>query len=247
MAPTDRPPLLAATNVTGGYGRGQRVLNGASVEVAAGEMVAVIGPNGAGKSTFLRALFGMCVVDGGEIRLSGERIEHLPPDQRLARGISLCMQGRCNFSAMTVRDNLELGGYTLAKRQVAAEVERVMQSFPVLARKQRQLAGTMSGGEQQQLEMATALMLRPKILLIDEPSLGLDPKNVDVMFQSLEALRTDDLGILMVEQNARRALRASNRAVVIEQGRTVKTGAAEAILDDQDVQLLYLGGILSEA
>lgn len=235
-------PLLVARDVHGGYQAQDAVLNGASVEVYPGELVAMIGPNGAGKSTFLKALFGMVSIRSGDVSFSGQQVERLRPTQRLKLGMAMCPQGRCNFPAMTVKENLEMGAILLLPSQVKGEIERVTELFPRLRERLQQRAGTMSGGEQQQLEMAMALMGEPKLLLIDEPSLGLDPKNVDIVFHIIATLKTTGVSLLMVEQNAVRALHATDRAYVLEQGRTRMSGSSSEILANQEVRQLYLGG-----
>ncbi len=233
--------LLAAEQLYGGY-QGFDVLHGASMAVLPGESVAIIGPNGAGKSTFLKAVFGMVHIRQGKIIFAGEEIQNLAPQERLKRGVAICPQGRCNFPAMSVRENLEMGGVLLPKQQMEAEIERLIQIFPILGKRLKQQVGTMSGGEQQQLEMAMALMGDPKLLLIDEPSLGLDPKNVELIFEIMAGLKAENISILIVEQNAVKALQATDRAYVLEQGQTRLSGTSEEILHNPDVRELYLGG-----
>jgi branched-chain amino acid transport system ATP-binding protein len=233
--------IIHAENLYGGY-QGEDVLKGITITVNKGESVAIIGPNGAGKSTLLRALYGMVKVREGTITFEGQRVERLKPLERLDLGMAISLQGRCNFPAMTVQENLEMGGVRLPKTQLNDEIERVIDIFPVLGKKKRQRAGTMSGGEQQQLEMAMALMMHPRLFLIDEPSLGLDLKNFETVFEIITGLKDQGISVLLVEQNAVRALESTDRAYVLEQGKIVMTGPSGEILVNPDVKELYLGG-----
>lgn len=233
--------MLVVSDLYAGY-EGFLVLQGASLEVQSGETVAVIGPNGAGKSTLLRAIFGMVEARQGSIDFAGERVTRLPPTARLRRGISYVPQGRVNFPAMSVEENLDVAGSLIDPDRVRVRKAELMGRFRILGERRGQLAGTMSGGEQQQLEMAMALMLNPKLILLDEPSLGLDPKNVDLVFGTIQALKEDGVTTVLVEQNATRALRTADRAYVLEQGRTRFSGPARVLLEDPEVKRLYLGG-----
>lgn len=234
------PPLLIVTDLYAGY-EGFDVIRGVNLEVFPGETVAIIGPNGAGKSTLLKAIFGMIGLRRGSIEFEGEAIVHLAPMERIRRGITYVPQGRVNFPVMSVEENLEMGGHVMDPKVVPLRKIELMNIFPILGIRRRQLAGTMSGGEQQQLEMAMALMSNPKILLVDEPSLGLDPKNVGLVFQTLEALDTEGIAIVIVEQNATRALKIADRAYVLEQGQTRFSGSALSVLENPQVKRLYLG------
>ncbi len=189
--------------------------------IAPGSITTIIGPNGAGKSTLLRAVYGMNRHFGGSLRFLGERIETLPPKERLKRGIGLVPQGRCNFPLMSVRENLELGCYTLASGAAKSALERVLAQFPMLGEKLSVLAGNLSGGEQQILEIAMVLETGPKLLLLDEPSLGLSPGNQDRIFEAIAELRGRGLTVLVVEQNAHGALAISDTGIVMELGRLV--------------------------
>jgi neutral amino acid transport system ATP-binding protein len=233
--------LLIVEDLYAGY-EGFDVLRGANLDVRPGETVAIIGPNGAGKSTLLKAVFGMIPVRRGHLRFAGESIAHLPPTIRLRRGMAFVPQGRVNFPFMSVDENLEVGGHLAEPAGREAVKARLMERFAVLGRRRHQMAGTMSGGEQQQLEMAMGLMLNPRLMLIDEPSLGLDPKNVELVFETIGRLREAGVALLIVEQNATRALRAAARAFVLEQGQTRFSGPAQAILENPEVKRLYLGG-----
>jgi ABC-type branched-subunit amino acid transport system ATPase component len=210
--------------------------------VRAGDIVSIIGANGAGKSTLLRTVFGLVRARGGSIRLRGEEIGGRRPIEVLRRGVSYVPQGRCNFPAMTVEENLEMGAYTRSDPGVGRDIAAVMDRFPLLREKRRAAAGTLSGGQQQILEMAIALLLHPSLLLIDEPSLGLDPLMVETVFSTIEAINREGVTVLMVEQNAKKALSISHRAFVLELGRNRFEGTGRELLDDPDVRHSYLGG-----
>jgi ABC-type branched-subunit amino acid transport system ATPase component len=233
--------LLRLQDVHAGYGEIE-VLRGVSVDVCAGEIVSIIGANGAGKSTLLRTVFGMVRPTTGLIRLDGEDIAGRGPGEVLRRGCSYVPQGRCNFPAMTVEENLEMGAYTRRDRAVRADIEAVVARFPMLAAKRRAMAGSLSGGQQQILEMAMALLLHPRLLLIDEPSLGLDPRLVEAVFSTIVQINREGATVLMVEQNARQALAISDRGFVLELGRNRFEGTGQALLGDPDVRAHYLGG-----
>ncbi len=233
--------LLALDEVHAGYAE-VTVLRGVSVRVQAGEMVSIIGANGAGKSTLLKAVFGMVGVQAGRVVFAGEDITNRPSVDILRRGLSYVPQGRCNFPAMSVEENLEMGAYLRSDRGVRGDIEALLARFPLLADKRRAPAGTLSGGQQQILEMAIALLLHPKLLLVDEPSLGLDPRMVEAVFETIRAMNRDGATVLMVEQNAKKALEISHRAFVLELGRNRFEGTGQALLDDPEVRRHYLGG-----
>jgi len=240
-APGPTTPLLTLDDVHAGY-EDVMVLRGVSVRVDAGEMVSIIGANGAGKSTLLKTVFGMVGVHSGRIVFEGEDITNHRSVDILQRGLSYVPQGRCNFSAMSVQENLEMGAFLRSDRGVRGDIEALLARFPVLADKRRAPAGTLSGGQQQILEMAIALLLHPKLLLIDEPSLGLDPRMVEAVFDAVTAINEDGASILMVEQNAKKALEISHRAFVLELGRNRFEGTGRALLDNPEVRQHYLGG-----
>ncbi len=233
-------PVLEVTDVHAGYGE-LSVLRGVTFTLEPGTITAVIGANGAGKSTLLRTVFGVIRPTSGRIRYLDTDITQLDPGQRLRLGLTFVPQGRSNFPTMTVQENLEMGAYTRTDGRVKADIEGMYLHFPVLAVKRRHSAGNLSGGEQQILEMAMALMLSPKLMLIDEPSLGLSPLMQQTVFHAITQLRTSGTTILMVEQNAVQALRISDRAVVLELGRISASGAGVAMLEDRDVRRAYLG------
>jgi ABC-type branched-subunit amino acid transport system ATPase component len=244
LAPDRHPGTVALLDIDGlhaGYGETE-VLRGVTAHVRAGEIVSMIGANGAGKSTLLRAVFGMVKPTAGRIRLAGEDVAGADPVEVLRRGCSYVPQGRCNFPAMTVAENLEMGAYTRRDGDVRRDIEALMTRFPVLGARRRALAGTLSGGQQQILEMAIALLLQPRLLLVDEPSLGLDPRMVEAVFGTIRAINGEGTSILMVEQNAKQALAISHRAFVLELGRNRFEGTGEELLANDEVRTHYLGG-----
>ncbi len=235
-------PLLAAEHVTAGYGR-LDILHDVSLTVAPGEIVSIIGPNGAGKSTSFKAIVGFLRPREGRIVFNGEDITGLRPDLVLRRGLAYVPQGRIVFPQMTVRENLEMGAYIETDaRRIRQALERVHALFPVLADRGRQKAGSMSGGEQQMVAIARALMTTPKLILLDEPSLGLSPKFVTLIFDKLMEMKRAGFTLMLVEQNAARALAVADRGYVLELGRNRFEGSGERLLADGDVKRLYLGG-----
>jgi ABC-type branched-subunit amino acid transport system ATPase component len=234
--------VLAATDLRAGYG-GIDVLQGVSVEVRAGELVSLIGPNGAGKSTVLKTILGFLQPREGRVRFDGQDITGWRTDRVVRRGLGYVPQGRIVFQQMTVGENLEMGAFTVRDgARLRAVLDRMYTLFPRLAERRHQKAGTMSGGEQQMLAIARALMTEPRALLLDEPSLGLSPLFVDLIFDTIAALRQQGTTLLMVEQNAARALELSDRAYVLELGRNRFEGPGPALLADPHVRQLYLGG-----
>ena len=233
--------LLRLEDVHAGYGEIE-VLRGVSADVSAGEIVSIIGANGAGKSTLLRTVFGMVKPSGGRIRLGGEDIAGLDPVTVLRRGCSYVPQGRCNFPAMSVEENLEMGAYTRNDGDVRRDIEELLARFTMLGEKRRAPAGTLSGGQQQILEIAIALLLHPRLLLIDEPSLGLDPRMVEIVFATIVAINGAGTAVLMVEQNAKQALAISHRGFVLELGRNRFEGTGRSLLENPEVRAHYLGG-----
>jgi len=236
-----RAPILAIDGLSAGYGD-EPVVRDVALEVLPGTITTVIGANGAGKSTLLRGLYGMIRRFGGTIALDGEPIHALEPVGRLAAGLTFVPQGRCNFQKMSVRENLELGTYTLPKGRMRPAIERVVALFPLLRTKWSSLAGNMSGGEQQVLEMAIALLLQPKVIMLDEPSLGLSPKMLAQVFRTVLDIRATGVTVVMVEQNARAALLISDTAVVMELGRKAFEGEAKSVMNDPRIKAAYLGG-----
>jgi len=233
--------LLALSEIVAGYEEVE-VLRGVSLAVRAGEIVCIIGANGAGKSTLLRTVFGMVQPRAGTIRFAGEDIASQSSMEILRRGIGYVPQGRCNFPAMSVEENLEMGAYLRRDARVRDDIEALLARFPMLATKRRDPAGTLSGGQQQILEMAIALLLSPRLLMVDEPSLGLDPRMVEIVFDTLLAINGEGTTVLMVEQNAKKALSVSHRGFVLELGRNRFEGSGRELLDNPDVRQHYLGG-----
>ncbi len=239
---TPGPPLLAAEGITAGYGKIE-ILHDVSLRVEAGEIVAIIGPNGAGKSTTFKTIVGFLRPRSGRVVFAGEEITGLRPDLVLRRGLAYVPQGRIVFPQMTVLENLEMGAYIERDRaRVAAALERVYALFPILAERRRQQAGTMSGGEQQMVAIGRALMTAPRLILLDEPSLGLSPKFVTLIFEKLVEMRDAGYTLMLVEQNAARALAIADRGYVLELGRNRFEGPGPELLADPDVKRLYLGG-----
>jgi branched-chain amino acid transport system ATP-binding protein len=234
--------LLDIRNIEAGYGRMQ-ILYGVSLHVDEREVVCVIGPNGAGKSTTFKVIMGFINYLGGDIEFDGASILGIRPDQVLARGLGYVPQGRIVFNQMTVRENLEMGGYVQRNKQAFRQaLDYVLTLFPRLAERQKQAAGTLSGGEQQMLAMGRALMTRPRMLMLDEPSLGLSPRFVDEVFEKIEALAKENITIMLVEQNATRALEISHRGYVLELGRNRYEGSGQELLHNPEVRRMYLGG-----
>jgi branched-chain amino acid transport system ATP-binding protein len=233
--------LLELDEITVFYGRIQ-ALHGVSLEVAEGEIVAMIGANGAGKTTTMRALSGLRPVASGTIRFGGEEITRLRPDLRVVRGISQAPEGRGVFPGMTVHENLMMGAYTRTDGAgIAADHERVLSLFPRLKERIGQPGGTLSGGEQQMLAVGRALMSRPRLMLLDEPSMGLAPMLIAQIFEIIREINQQGTTILLVEQNAHQALSIADRAYVLESGSIVKTGTGRLLLQDPAVKSAYLG------
>jgi branched-chain amino acid transport system ATP-binding protein len=221
-------------------------LKGVSIEVCRGETVALIGANGAGKSSILRAVTGLRKIQRGEIHFQGRRIDGLAPDEIVKLGIAMVPEGRRVFPYMSVKDNLLMGAFSRSDRPgITASLERVLGRFPRLRERYSQAAGTMSGGEQQMLVIGRALMANPKLLLLDEPSLGIAPKLVQDIARSIVAINLDEnVSVLLVEQNSRMALRISQRAYVLATGSVALSGESAALASDERVKHLYLGGEL---
>ena len=242
MSAAASPVLLHAEGLTAGYGK-MAILHDVTLEVRAGEMVSVIGPNGAGKSTAFKTIVGFLRPTSGRVRFDGQDITGLRPDQVLPRGLAYVPQGRIVFPQMTVLENLEMGAYIEPDRaRVNAALEQVYALFPILRERRRQKAGTMSGGEQQMVAIARALMTTPSLILLDEPSLGLSPKFVTLIFEKLVEMKRAGYTLMLVEQNAARALAIADRGYVLELGRNRFEGSGQRLLSDPEVKRLYLGG-----
>jgi branched-chain amino acid transport system ATP-binding protein len=234
--------MLAVENLECRYGKVAAV-RGLSLEVSRGELVSLIGANGAGKTTTLRAVSGVLRAAGGRIVFEGEDITRASARRILELGIAHCPEGRRVFPHMSVRENLEMGCFLRRDQAgIRADMERLFGRFPILAERREQAAGTLSGGEQQMLAISRALMSRPKLVMFDEPSLGLAPNIVERTFDIIQGIRAEGVTVVMVEQNAAAALELSDRAYVMEQGRIALTGTGAALLGDPHVQKAYLGG-----
>ena len=240
---TKSDTILEFDKVIGGYGS-TTILHETSLKVQRGKLSTIIGPNGAGKSTALKAIFSMVKVRSGEIRYEGDDLVGVPQTELLARGIAFVPQGRNIFPAMTVRNNLELGGVSLNNlKLVRQRIEDIaFEQFPILAKKANDQAGTLSGGEQKMLEVGRAMLLEPRLLLIDEPSIGLSPILVNQVFGLLTGLRDQGVTILMIEQNAKKALEVSDNGIVMQQGTVALSGPAPDVLSHPKIGALFLGG-----
>ncbi|WP_408609779.1 ABC transporter ATP-binding protein [Herbaspirillum autotrophicum] len=235
--------ILKMDNVSVSYGAIEAARN-VSIEVKAGEIVTIIGANGAGKSSLLKSIAGLEPLSGGSIAIGGQDISNMPAHKRLGLGLSMSPEGRGVFPDQSVRDNLLLGAYSLKLKPAGLEqsMEYGYQLFPRLRERQQQMAGTLSGGEQQMLAMARAMMSKPRLLLLDEPSLGLAPLVIRDIFQSIKTLRDNGLTILLVEQMANQALAVADRAYVLETGRITLQGSGQQLLSDPKIRASYLGG-----
>ena len=216
-------------------------IKGVSFEVNEGEIVTLIGANGAGKSTTLNTVAGLMKPRSGAIAFEGQQVAGMPASKIVPQGMALCPEGRRVFQQMTVRENLEMGGYTRPAGEISASLDDVFERFPRLKERHRQIAGTLSGGEQQMLAMGRALMSKPRLLMLDEPSMGLAPLLVEQIFDIIGELNRAGTTILLVEQNAQMALSIANRAYVLETGNIVKSGDAHLLMNDDDVRKAYLG------
>ena len=234
--------LLRAERLVAGYEPGLPIVHGATLTVAAGEILAVLGPNGAGKSTFIKAIAGLAPVFAGAVSIAGADITHMPAHRRLAQGLAFVPQTENIFATMTVLDNLWIAADRLPDRAAGArQVAALLDAFPDLARQKGLLAGRLSGGQRQMLAVARALVLSPRVLLLDEPSAGLSPKLVEEVFARLVAIRRTGVAVVLVEQNVRAALAVADRALVLVEGRNRHEGPAKGLADDPALGRLYLG------
>jgi branched-chain amino acid transport system ATP-binding protein len=232
--------VLSVENLRSGYGRIE-VLHGVSIEVAAGEIVTLVGGNGAGKTTLIRAISGVQPITAGRILFEGRLIERTPAHARVALGIAQVPEGRQLFAPLSVEDNLRLGAWTRKEARGDAELAAIYELFPMLASRRRTAAGMLSGGQQQMLAIGRALMSKPRLLLLDEPSMGLAPMLAEQILDVVQGLKRAGLTVLLVEQNARAALAIADRGYVIETGRVAASGSAAELLADDRVQAAYLG------
>jgi branched-chain amino acid transport system ATP-binding protein len=236
-------PVLVAENVTAGYLPGVDILTGCDLELYPGELVGIIGPNGAGKSTLLKAMFGLVDVRAGTIRLRGDEVTNLKAHALVERGIGYVPQTNNVFPSLTIEENLQMGLF-LRSSEYPERFESIAELFPMLADRRKQRAGGLSGGERQMVAMARALMMRPRVLLLDEPSAGLSPALQDQAFLRTREINATGVSIVMVEQNARRCLQICHRGYVLDQGRNAYTGTGADLLNDPKVIELYLGTLL---
>ena len=232
--------LLRVRGLAAGYGP-MRIVDGVDLDVRAGDLLAIMGPNGAGKSTLLKALFGLATEHAGTIHLDDRALHGTRPRERLAAGLAYVPQGRCNFPLMSVTENLEMALHDAPAARMRERVERARALFPVLAAREGELAGNLSGGEQQMLEMAMAIAREPRLLLLDEPTIGLAPTVIAEVFREIGRLHAAGLTVVLVEQNTRRAMEIARRAVVMRMGRVVYDGAAG--LDPGALGALFLRGV----
>ena len=244
-APTASPAtdsaFLIGDAMTGGYGQGPDILHGCTVAVEKGEIAVIVGPNGAGKSTAMKAVFGMLNLRGGMVRLDGEDISHLSPQDRVARGMGFVPQVANIFPSLTVEENLEMGAF-LRRDDFRGTMEQIYDLFPILRDKRRQAAGELSGGQRQQVAVGRAMMTRPKVLMLDEPTAGVSPIVMDELFDRIIEIARTGLPVLMVEQNARQALEIADKGYVLVQGRNAHTGTGRDLLADDEVRRSFLGG-----
>ena len=234
-------PFLIGDAMTGGYGRGPDILHGCTISVDRGEIAVIVGPNGAGKSTAMKAVFGMLNVNAGAVRLDGEDITKLSPQDRVIKGMGFVPQVRNIFPSMTVEENLEMGAF-IRTDDIKQTMEQVYGLFPILRDKRNQAAGELSGGQRQQVAVGRALMTQPKVLMLDEPTAGVSPIVMDELFDRIIEVARTGIPILMVEQNARQALEIADKAYVLVQGRNAHTGTGKELLADDEVRRSFLGG-----
>ena len=234
-------PFLIGDCMTGGYGKGPDILHECTIAVNPGEIAVIVGPNGAGKSTAMKAVFGMLDLRAGHVRLDGEDITHLSPQERVRKGMGFVPQTSNIFTSMTVEENLEMGAF-IRTDDIRETIEQVFDLFPILRDKRRQPAGELSGGQRQQVAVGRALMTKPKVLMLDEPTAGVSPIGMDELFDRIIEVAHTGIPILMVEQNARQALGIADRGYVLVQGRNAYTGSGQELLADPEVRKSFLGG-----
>ena len=233
--------VLVGENMTGGYGSVD-ILHDCTIAVEEGEIAVIVGPNGAGKSTAMKAIFGMLELRSGRVMLAGEDITRLSAQQRVAKGMGFVPQNDNVFTSMSVEENLEMGAFLRRDSEIRETIEQVYGLFPILKEKRRQLAGELSGGQRQQVAVGRALMTRPKVLMLDEPTAGVSPIVMDELFDRIIEITRTGISILMVEQNARQALSIAHKGYVLVQGANRYTDSGEALLTDAEVRKTFLGG-----
>ena len=238
---SETSPFLIGEAMTGGYGKGADILHSCTIAVERGEIAVIVGPNGAGKSTAMKAVFGMLSLRKGRVVLDGDDITALSPQDRVVRGMGFVPQTNNIFTSMTVEENLEMGAY-IRRDDFRDTMEQVYSLFPILKDKRRQAAGELSGGQRQQVAVGRALMTKPKVLMLDEPTAGVSPIVMDELFDRIIEVSRTGIPILMVEQNARQALEIADKGFVLVQGRNAHTGTGKELLADADVRRSFLGG-----
>ncbi len=239
--PAPGGPFLIGANMTGGYGKGPDILQDCTISVDRGEIAVIVGPNGAGKSTAMKALFGMLDMRLGSVRLDGEDITDLSPQDRVQKGMGFVPQTNNIFTSMTVEENLEMGAF-IRRDDFSETMEQVFELFPILKDKRDQAAGELSGGQRQQVAVGRALMTKPKVLMLDEPTAGVSPIVMDELFDRIIEVARTGLPVLMVEQNARQALEIADKGFVLVQGQNAHTGTGKELLADPEVRRSFLGG-----
>ncbi|WP_299965923.1 ABC transporter ATP-binding protein [uncultured Roseobacter sp.] len=239
--PAEGGPFLIGEAMTGGYGAGPDILHDCTIAVDRGEIAVIVGPNGAGKSTGMKAVFGMLNLRAGHVRLDGEEITALSPQDRVVKGMGFVPQTSNIFTSMTVEENLEMGAF-IRTDDISGTMAQIYDLFPILKEKRRQAAGELSGGQRQQVAVGRALMTQPKVLMLDEPTAGVSPIVMDELFDRIIEVARTGIPILMVEQNARQALEIADRGYVLVQGRNAYTGTGKELLADPEVRKSFLGG-----
>jgi branched-chain amino acid transport system ATP-binding protein len=234
-------PYLIGESMTGGYGNGPDILHDCTVSVEPGEIAVIVGPNGAGKSTAMKAIFGMLSLGEGKVKLDGEDISKLTPQDRVLKGMGFVPQNQNIFTSMTVQENLEMGAF-IRTDDFSVTMEQVFNLFPVLLEKRYQSAGELSGGQRQQVAVGRALMTKPSVLMLDEPTAGVSPIVMDELFDRIIDVAKSGISILMVEQNARQALEIAHKGFVLVQGRNAFSGSGKDLLADKEVRKSFLGG-----